>query len=37
VGIDVLAELLDHRNLNVTRIYYNPRELQQMGEKPQVA
>ena len=37
VPIDVLAELLDHRNLNVTRCYYNPRELHQMSEKPQVA
>jgi hypothetical protein len=32
VPIDVLAELLDHRNLNVTRCYYrNPRELHQTG------
>ena len=31
VGIDVLAELLDHRNLDVTRRYYNSRELHQMG------
>ena len=37
VPIDVLAELLDHRNLNVTRCYYNPRELHQAGEKLQVA
>jgi integrase len=35
--IDVLAELMDHRNLNVTRRYYNYRELHQMGEKLQVA
>jgi hypothetical protein len=34
----VLAELLDHRNLNVTRAYYrNPQELHQEGEKPQVS
>jgi hypothetical protein len=34
----VLAELLDHRNLNVTRGYYrNSQELHQTGEKPQVA
>jgi len=32
VGIDVLAELLDHRNLNVTRGYYNSQELHQTGE-----
>ena len=31
VPIDVLAELLDHRNLNVTRGYYNSRELHQAG------
>ena len=31
VPIDVLAELLDHRSLNVTRGYYNPRELHQTG------
>jgi len=32
VPIDVLAELLDHRNLNVTRRYYrNSRELHQTG------
>ena len=37
VPIDVLAELLDHRNLNVTRCYYNSRELHQMSEFPQVA
>ena len=37
VPIDVLAQLLDHRNLDVTRRYYNPRELQLTGEKPQVA
>jgi len=38
VPIDVLAELLDHRNLNVTRCYYrNSRELHQTGEKSQVA
>ena len=36
IGIDVLAELLDHRNFNATRSYYNSRELHQMGEKPQV-
>ena len=35
--IDVLAELLDHRNLNITRGYYNYRELHQMGALPQVA
>ena len=32
VAIDVLARLLDHRDLNITRGYYNPRELHQMGE-----
>ena len=37
VSIDVLAELLDHRNLNVSRRYYNPQELHQMHGKPQVA
>ena len=37
IPIDVLAELLDHRNLNITRGYYNPRELHQMSENPQVA
>ena len=37
VPIDVLAELLDHRNLNITRGYYNPRELHQTGENLQVA
>jgi integrase len=37
VPVDVPAELLDHRNLNVTRCYYNPRELHQMSEKLQVA
>ncbi|HEY6422587.1 MAG TPA: site-specific integrase [Pseudonocardiaceae bacterium] len=37
VPIDVLAELLDHRNLNVTRRYYNSRELHQAGENLQVA
>ncbi len=38
VPIDVLAELLDHRDLNVTRGYYrNSRELHQPGEKPQLS
>jgi integrase len=36
VPIDVLAELLDHRNLDVTRRYYKSRELHQTSEKPQV-
>jgi len=31
VPIDVLAQLMDHRDLNVTRGYYNPRELHQTG------
>jgi integrase len=37
VAIDVLSALLDHRTLDVTRRYYNPRELHQMGENVQVA
>jgi integrase len=37
VPIDVLAELLDHRDLDITRRYYNPRVLHQPGEKPQVS
>jgi len=31
--IEVLAELLDHRNLNITRRYYKSRELHQTGDK----
>ncbi|MEV6048382.1 tyrosine-type recombinase/integrase [Streptomyces xanthochromogenes] len=34
---DVLRVLMDHRLLNTTQRYYNPRELHLMGEKPQVA
>ena len=37
VPVDVLAALMDHRSLNTTRGYYNSRELQQPGEKPQVS
>ncbi|MCF3105730.1 site-specific integrase [Streptomyces roseoverticillatus] len=34
---DVLRDLMDHRRLDTTQAYYNPRELHQTGEKPQVA
>ncbi|MFG2563771.1 tyrosine-type recombinase/integrase, partial [Streptomyces sp. NPDC048496] len=34
---DVLRELMGHRSLQTTQGYYNPRELHQTGEKPQVA
>ncbi|MGR8007623.1 tyrosine-type recombinase/integrase [Streptomyces hypolithicus] len=34
---DVLRDLMDHRSANTTAGYYNPRELHQTGEKPQVA
>ena len=33
VGIDVLRELMDHRKLDTTKGYYNPRELHQTGER----
>ena len=36
IAVDVLSQLLDHRTLEVTRRYYNPRELHQTGENPQV-
>ncbi|MGW3739860.1 tyrosine-type recombinase/integrase [Streptomyces sp. NPDC005146] len=35
--VDVLRELMDHRSIAMTQRYYNPRELHQTGEKPQVA
>ncbi|MFF3748058.1 tyrosine-type recombinase/integrase [Streptomyces kronopolitis] len=34
---DVLRELMDHRSEATTACYYNPRELHQTSEKPQVA
>ncbi|QHC23224.1 tyrosine-type recombinase/integrase [Streptomyces sp. GS7] len=38
VPIDVLRELMDHRQISTTMGYYkNPRELHLMGENPQVA
>ena len=37
IPVDVLSKLLDHRTLEVTRRYYNSRELHQTGENPQVA
>ena len=37
VPVEVLKELMDHRDISTTQRYYNPRELQQTGEKPQVA
>ena len=36
-SVDVLSKLLDHRTLEVTRRYYNPRELHQGGDNLQVA
>ena len=33
---DVLRELMDHRVLDTTQAYYDPRELHQTGENPQV-
>ncbi|MFD8546346.1 tyrosine-type recombinase/integrase [Streptomyces sp. NPDC059649] len=35
--VDVLRELMDHKSIAMTQRYYNPRELHQTGEKPQVA
>jgi site-specific recombinase XerD len=32
-----VAELMGHASLETTRLYTNPRELHQTGEKPQVA
>ncbi|WP_244943432.1 tyrosine-type recombinase/integrase [Streptomyces inhibens] len=37
VPVDALKELMDHIQLATTQSYYNPRELHQAGEKPQVA
>jgi integrase len=37
VPVDVLKELMDHAAVSTTMGYYNPRELQQTGEKPQVS
>ena len=38
-GVDIVtvAELMGHASLETTRLYTNPRELHQTGEKPQVA
>ena len=38
-GVDtsVIALWLGHEQAETTQIYLNPRELHQMGEKPQVA
>ncbi len=36
VPIDVLAELLDHRNLNVTRCYYRVGEDRRRGDRAQL-
>ncbi|WP_169317444.1 tyrosine-type recombinase/integrase [Actinacidiphila oryziradicis] len=37
IPIDVLKELMDHRQITTTMTYYqNPRELHQTGENPQV-
>ena len=38
-GVDIVtvAELMGHRRLDTTRLYTNPRELHQPGEKPQVS
>ena len=35
--VDVLRELMDHRSVETTMGYYNPRELHRTGEKLQVA
>ena len=35
--VDVLRQLMDHRSIQTTGGYYNPRELHQTGEFPQVA
>ncbi|WP_166665815.1 tyrosine-type recombinase/integrase [Kribbella caucasensis] len=35
--IDVLRELMGHRSVHSTEAYYNPRELQQMGEIQRIA
>ncbi len=37
VGIEVLRELMDHRKLDATKAYYNPRESRLMGEDLLVA
>ena len=37
IGIGVLRELMDHESMDTTKRYYNPRELHQTGEKPQVS
>jgi integrase/recombinase XerD len=38
-GVDLVtvAELMGHASLETTRLYTNPRELHQTGEKPQVS
>ncbi|MGH3791273.1 MAG: tyrosine-type recombinase/integrase, partial [Pseudonocardiaceae bacterium] len=36
VPVDVLRDLMDHKELTTTQGYYKSRELHQMGEKPQV-
>jgi integrase len=33
---DVLRDLMGHRSMTTTQVYYNPRELHRTGEKPQV-
>jgi len=37
MSLEAIAPLLGHRSLDMTPRYANPRELQQTGEKPQVA
>ncbi len=37
MSLEAIAALLGHRSLDMTLRYANPRELQQLGEKPQVA
>jgi integrase len=37
MSLEAIAALLGHHDLSMTMVYANSRELQQTGEKPQVA
>jgi len=37
VPVEVLKELMDHRDISTTQRYYNPRELHQTGDLPRLA
>ena len=37
IDVDVLKELMDHKSVDTTMGYFNPRELHQMGAFSQVA